>query len=828
MSCPSFTSRRMQVLIACLALGAACNTRVPVDYEGLQCSATDPCPSEFSCISGSCQKAPTCGAECSQSCGTNGACSTPPPAACLDASTLRTFGVGSCTSGRCSYASNDSACAQGCVNGACALDPACSGVECASPPPPSCFDASTLRTYDVTGACAAGQCSYVSVGHACAHGCEQNRCKDQDLCGGVTCNQPPRSTCSGGKVQTFGASGSCDPGTGACTYTPLESSCNGVCSNNYCVPPARVFNQVGPGVRHAVTAVDQAPSQFGGHVLAVGPGGKVSKWNGTSWSVLASSTTEDLASVWLESASSGWIVGDNSTVLRYNGTALTPVTLSGGPSSGAKLVAVHGVGGNHVLIADESGNYWRYDGNAWSHGSLDIANTPYKISSAFVAVNGVERLAGQCTVSTQGRGCVAVANSLNSAFFTDDDSASGAFLALGPSLDSLSLNTAFAGTATGAAVRRHLTTTGTFDATTVPSPLDGAAVVGIAEAPISNRGRAVYVLTAHGLSSVGRLYRYTPLGFDPPQPLFDAYLNGAQSLSRNDSGGVVVADSGSASATLIHRGYLSPAPKVLDLGEDWTAAAYSPSGELMLMNSYGDLAIRGNVGFSFRRSTSAHPMYAMVVGSTYALTVGSQGDAYRFSKVGGFTKVSPAVTAANLRALCRVSDTEVYAVGDSGTVLAFNGTQFTAVTPSPTQAHLAAVACIGAQQAVAVGKGGTVLRLSNGSWSPLSPAYPRPNQDLTSVWEGAGVLYVAGDGVFSKLEAGVWTSLPALPHLNHLQGQGPAAIYADSNDLSVVRFDGAAWTQVFTSPSVLKASALDSGSGQLAFVGSSGVRVEGQ
>ncbi|MBI3182737.1 MAG: hypothetical protein HYZ28_11420 [Myxococcales bacterium] len=814
--------------LALLAL-SACDTAIQVDPEGLKCDLSNPCPAGFICVGGVCRNQVTCA---NNACATDGgdrcqgvSCSTPPAAFCVNSSTLRTFASGgTCNSadGSCSYSSSDVTCAKGCANNACSGEP-CTGVSCTTPPAPFCVNATTLRTYAPSGTCQGSICSYSFNDTGCANGCQSNQCVNQNLCQGVVCNTPPPSTCLAGRVRTYNSPGTCQPSTGQCSYTFTETSCNGTCQGNLCVPAGLTFTQTGPKVRHAVNAVDQAPLSSGGHVLAVGPLGKVSKWNGTNWTELGSPTNSNLNGVWLSSSGSGWIVGQGKTLLRYNGSTLTSAPPGPGPG-GASLVSVHGRTDSHVLLADDAGGYWRWNGSSWSYGSVS-SSVSFRGAAVFVNDIDNERIAGLC-VSATPRGCVAYASSLTGTWYTDQDSStSDAFRAVGPSVSTGS-GAAFTGRSTAPAVRRHLSA-GSFDATQVPAGMSGGHIAGITEAPYMS-GKAAYVLTGRGGAGVGRLYRFTSNGFDPNGPLLDLYLGGGaggggQCLSRNESGGVIVADSGPNSASIFRRGVLTN--EVLDLGEHWQAAAFSPGGSLYLMNQDGDLAVRmaGQSAFSFRRSPTTG-MYGLAAGLTYSLVVGSGGDVYRVT-AGGYALLT-SNTTSNLNALCRVSDTELYIVGDSGVIRSCNGSTVSPMT-SPTGASLRSVHCAGPQSAVACGSGGTVLRLSGGNWAPVSPPYPNPAASLSSCWlTSSGTIYVAGDNVFARLEGGSWTQLPARASLEALQVFGPAEAYAISNGTEVVRFDGSGWTSRLTAPWPLWGGT--SATGRAIFVGDNGVVVEGQ
>ena len=193
------------------------------------------CP--FGCASGRCVNDPCAGVSCT----------TPPASACLNATTLRTFGSGGvCSAGSCLYSPTDSTCQFGCANGACVGNP-CQGVTCSTPPAATCLNPTTLRTFSTAGTCSGGACSYAVQDTACQFGCVNGRCTNNP-CQGVTCNAPPASTCvSATTLRTFSSAGTCT--AGACSYASSDALCafgcaNGACTGNPCqgvscnTPPA--------------------------------------------------------------------------------------------------------------------------------------------------------------------------------------------------------------------------------------------------------------------------------------------------------------------------------------------------------------------------------------------------------------------------------------------------------------------------------------------------------------------------------------------------------------------------------------------------------------
>ena len=175
----------------------------------------------------------------------NVACNTPPASACVDASTLRVYNAtGSCSAGQCTYSSTTTSCA--CANGACTSNP-CLGVTCAAPPQNYCANATNLAVYDIPGSCSGGTCSYTTHNQYCQFGCAGKVCNG-DPCSGVSCTTPSASYCSDATHLTvYDTPGACS--TGLCSYPSHVAFCqfgcvNGQCANDPCAgvscstPPA--------------------------------------------------------------------------------------------------------------------------------------------------------------------------------------------------------------------------------------------------------------------------------------------------------------------------------------------------------------------------------------------------------------------------------------------------------------------------------------------------------------------------------------------------------------------------------------------------------------
>ena len=80
------------------------------------------------------------------------------------------------------------------------------------------------------------------------------------------------------------------------------------------------------------------------------------------WSRVASGTTAILLSIWGSSASDVWAVGDNGTILHYNGTSWSSVARV----TGEHLNGVWGTSSSNIWAVGLGGTILHYDGTIWS------------------------------------------------------------------------------------------------------------------------------------------------------------------------------------------------------------------------------------------------------------------------------------------------------------------------------------------------------------------------------------------------------------------------------------------------------------------------------
>jgi photosystem II stability/assembly factor-like uncharacterized protein len=116
----------------------------------------------------------------------------------------------------------------------------------------------------------------------------------------------------------------------------------------------------------------------------------------------------------------------------------------------------------------------------------------------------------------------------------------------------------------------------------------------------------------------------------------------------------------------------------------------------------------------------------------------------------------------DLHGVFLADDQHGWAVGEQGTALFYDGTDWTAQALAPrVTATLRAVVMTSATQGVVVGDRGTALQLENGSWSETPTMVEADLRALTLLKSGA--LVAVGDDVAITLTEQGWTAAPDMP-----------------------------------------------------------------
>jgi hypothetical protein len=108
-------------------------------------------------------------------------------------------------------------------------------------------------------------------------------------------------------------------------------------------------------------------------VMTVGTGGTILRRSGDNLELVPSGTTETLRSIWVapDPDADAFAVGDNGTILHWDGTAWTMMTSPSDPWVGFRLSGVWGWSPTNVFAVGESSMLLRYDGSAWTQVAVD-------------------------------------------------------------------------------------------------------------------------------------------------------------------------------------------------------------------------------------------------------------------------------------------------------------------------------------------------------------------------------------------------------------------------------------------------------------------------
>jgi hypothetical protein len=159
----------------------------------------------------------------------------------------------------------------------------------------------------------------------------------------------------------------------------------------------------------------------------------------------------------------------------------------------------------------------------------------------------------------------------------------------------------------------------------------------------------------------------------------------------------------------------------------------------------------------------------------------------------GWTTMTSGVTVG-LHGVWGSAGDDVFAVGDKGTILHFDGKSWSKMI-SPTTADLAAVFGTGPSRVFAVGKSGVVLQYAGKAWSNLGPT--SGGEDLRGVWAGASDVWVVGAaGAIYRHDGTKWTSLKKdSVGWRAVWGRSSSEVYV-AGGAQVDRYDGSGWSTV--------------------------------
>jgi len=159
--------------------------------------------------------------------------------------------------------------------------------------------------------------------------------------------------------------------------------------------------------------------------------------------------------------------------------------------------------------------------------------------------------------------------------------------------------------------------------------------------------------------------------------------------------------------------------------------------------------------------------------------------------------IRTAPTIETLSGVWANSPDDVFIVGNSGTVLHYNGTAWS--ESSQSVHNLNAVWGSSASDVFAVGNSGTVLHYNGTAWSESSQSV----HDLNAVWGSpASDVFAVGDsGTILNYDGNAWSEMTSgtTKNLNGVWGSSASDVFAVGEDFTILYYDGS--DLVFVQPS---------------------------
>lgn len=150
----------------------------------------------------------------------------------------------------------------------------------------------------------------------------------------------------------------------------------------------------------------------------------------------------------------------------------------------------------------------------------------------------------------------------------------------------------------------------------------------------------------------------------------------------------------------------------------------------------------------------------------------------------------------DLRRMSGFADGTFYAVGDGGTILHFDGSDFRSMD-APTHTDLQGIWADDPANVYVCGFNGTLIHFDGARWRTVNTP---TTEDLYAVWaDNTDDVFVAGSGgAVWNSRGGVWTSYPINPvwQFRAMWGYAHDEVYVGGTDGALLRFDGSTWTKM--------------------------------
>jgi hypothetical protein len=165
----------------------------------------------------------------------------------------------------------------------------------------------------------------------------------------------------------------------------------------------------------------------------------------------------------------------------------------------------------------------------------------------------------------------------------------------------------------------------------------------------------------------------------------------------------------------------------------------------------------------------------------------------------GWTWDQPLPTASDLIGVWGSSGKDVFAVGDFGAIVHYDGSAWSAMA-SGSNGLLSSVWGSGGKDVFAVGVSGTILHYNGSFWSAMRSG---TNQAVIGLWGSSGNdVYAVGDaGTILHYDGSTWSSMNSGTNLelNAVWGSSPNDLFAVGAGGTILHYDGSRWSAMTSS-----------------------------
>ena len=457
------------------------------------------------------------------------------------------------------------------------------------------------------------------------------------------------------------------------------------------------------------------------NLIAVGTNGVVAKFDGTTWSTMASGTTRTLRSVWVESATSAFAVGTNGTAIRLTGTTWATMTTG----STAQLNGVWSNAGIAYAVG-AGGEVLRFNGTAWARQTVpftDDLNAVCGIPGGSVTVvgnfGGILNFNGTTWTLVNPNGII------DNFYAVNGNSTSGGRMNIGGDNGLYALD---------------------FGTLTVANISYPVSVYGVS---VDEFGE---VWTAGQRGAVQRLASGTWQTLNLAPDLLDVWTTSASNAYAVGEYGFIYRWNGSAWSR-------QTSPSLANLYTVWgvsttDAFAGGDNGTMLRWN--------GTAWNAMSLPTTARIFSLWGTSASNVFAVTDVGEILRFNGT-TWSVQATAPGGATLLSVHGVSPTEAYATGTSGVVMRYNGTTWTTTTAPDAVTSIFGIWMSGSNNMLAVGQdqsgaSGFAFSFNGTAWQSMALSGAK---GLTSVW-GPSIfdVYATGDaGTLLRYNGVNWQSV---------------------------------------------------------------------